>query len=942
MLSLFIGIQYIGMIVLMMEIMYILRQKTSKLQTILLIVVIATLVNFAGYLFEIQATTKEMALQAVKFIYLGKPYIVLGTFLFSMQYYKVELSKVLKNLLCIMHAAISVLVITCDYHTLFYSSIDYVEEGFFPHLVLGHGILYNIYTFFIILYLFAVLVIGIKKYRSARDLKERRQIGFMIMIPCISAAGLFIFFSGVAKGYDTTLPAFLLCAIMLLILLLRYNLLDTVELAKESVMDEFADGLVVLDQNGKVMYVNKQITNIYPQFATGKYAPVLELLEELYQRQEKLFLGEQIYEIYVKDIIRDDIVYGKMLVVSDITENYHYTIRLEEQTAIANQANKTKSDFLAKMSHEIRTPINAVLGMNEMILRESRETDIKKYAMDIKASANTLLGIINDILDSSKIESGKLEILPINYELDSLLNDIINMVYVKARDKQLTFEVSVDDKLPNRQYGDDVRIRQILVNLLNNAMKYTQEGSVILKVSGKAEGDKVIMHYEVKDTGIGIKEEDMPKLCADFERIEESRNRNIEGTGLGMSIVVELLQLMGSKLSVDSVYGEGTCFSFDLEQSVVDLEPIGDFETRSKRRYEEHTYEVMFTAPKAKILVVDDNEINRKVFRNLLKQTHLKITELDSGSKCLEQVKKEHFDLIFMDHMMPDMDGVETLKRLNQLSEHQCKGVPVIILTANAVTGAKEYYLEQGFDGFLSKPVIGESLERMIIKHLPKELIETAEKGSALPDIGTIIPEIDEFELDYARQFFPTDEVLLETMVQVLNTMKSNEEQLEEFLKKGDIEGYRIQVHALKSSAAMVGALLLSKLARLLEIAAAQMDMERIRVLHPILLEEMEKHRLRMQVLEEAYEISAKGMQKSGNTDDIVQILSILEMLKNSLMESDYSAADFLIEQLGAFSYAEEEMLHAMERLRMQVLNMESAASEDTIDEIVKMMEGVM
>jgi signal transduction histidine kinase/CheY-like chemotaxis protein len=541
-------------------------------------------------------------------------------------------------------------------------------------------------------------------------------------ISVVAALGFLLFFSGLTKGYDSTLPAYLICTFLLLIYLIRYKILDTVALAKDNVVDEFSDGLIVLDNNDKMIYANQQVREIYPELAGENYGTVLSMLEQLYNNGEKLFLEQKVYEIHKKDILKDGVYYGKMLVVSDITEGYNYTIELEKQTSIAEQANKAKSIFLAKMSHEIRTPINAIIGMNEMILRESRENDIKQYATDIKVSANTLLDIVNDILDSSKIESGKLSIMPVTYALQDLLSNVVNLFSLKAKGKMLKFEVVVDEKLPCKQFGDDARLRQILVNLLNNAIKYTNEGSITLRVSGKRMESAVLMHYEIEDTGIGIKEEDLPKLCDAFVRLEESKNRNIEGTGLGMTIVVELLRMMNSQLQVESVYGKGSTFSFDVIQGVVSGAPMGRFRMNTIQNIEE--YKALFTAPRAKILVVDDNEVNRKVFGNLLKKTLVQITDLDSGEKCLERIQKEHFDLIFLDYMMPNMDGVETLHRMKQLDNNQCAGVPVIILTADAVSDARERYLGKGFDDFLSKPVAGVDLERMIQKYLPAELME--------------------------------------------------------------------------------------------------------------------------------------------------------------------------------------------------------------------------
>ncbi len=880
MFTVFVWIQYIGIFVLAMEIFYIIWQKPSKLRVSLLIVIVATLINFVGYLFEIQSTTKETALQAVKFLYLGKPYIILATFLFTMQYYRIKIPKAILCFMCGIHMGVTLLVFTCERHFLFYSSIDFVDEGYFPHLVLGHSPIYMTYSILILVYLLIIVGTGFWKYRQARIAREKMQILYLTIIAIVAGTGFAVYFSGIMKGYDSTLPAYLICTILLLIAMVRYNLLDAVELAKDTVMDEFADGLMVLDESNKLIYANQQIISIYPEIAGGDYQHVLDTLEEFLENEEKLSIDDRIYEIHAKNMIQDDVIYGKMLIVSDVTQNWNYMMELEKQTVIATMANQAKTDFLAKMSHEIRTPINAVLGMNEMILRESADPEIKKYSMDIKTSARALLGLINDILDTSKIESGKLEILPVEYELDSLLNDVVHMVFVAARDKNLEFLIQVEETIPNGLLGDDVRIRQILVNLLNNAMKYTEKGSVSLVVSGvrKEEGEQ--LHFEIRDTGIGIKEEDMPKLYAAFERIEETRNRNVEGTGLGMNIVVELLNMMGAKLEVESVYGQGTTFYFDLIQPVVSETAIGNFEERSKHLYQETDYHPGFTAPDVKVLLVDDNEINRRVFRNLLKQTKVTITEAASGYECLERVKQEKYDIIFMDHMMPQMDGIETFHRMENMEKSLCKDVPVIILTANAVTGAKEKYLQEGFADYLSKPIQGDKLEAFILQYVPgieivsgkagadstdeekpqMEQVETGQKKEAHGE-ERIIPDMDEIDISYAKQYFEEEELLKMTMLDVYDSLDDTASTLEELgtaVLSGDKKGaswkrtlkeYQTQVHAFKSNTAMIGALILSKVARLLEVAAMEEDIERIRLLHPVLLQEIARHKGHMSVL---------------------------------------------------------------------------------------------
>ena len=396
--------------------------------------------------------------------------------------------------------------------------------------------------------------------------------------------------------------------------------------------------------------------------------------------------------------------------------------KFEQERQGAIRANKAKTDFLAKMSHEIRTPINAILGMDEMILRECADTGVKQYASDIKIASNNLLSIINEILDSSKIESGKMEIVPGNYKLAVMLNDLYNIIWVKAEEKGLALSFDIDESIPSEYYGDDVRIRQVLVNLLTNAVKYTLKGEVHLRLSAVKENDEAVLLYSISDTGIGIKENDIAALTTDYQRLDENRNRYIEGTGLGMSITTQLLKLMGSELKVQSTYGKGSVFSFELRQGIVNDKPIGNFRD-SEERHVGLDKPMNFTAAEAKILVVDDNRMNRKVFSLLLKNVKMQITETDNGESCLEAVSKEKYDVIFLDHMMPEMDGIEVLKRMKNMSSNKNTDTPIIMFTANAITGAKEYYIENGAVDYVSKPVKPEELEKIFMNYLPAEFI---------------------------------------------------------------------------------------------------------------------------------------------------------------------------------------------------------------------------
>lgn len=716
-------IQYIGIVILFCELIFVFRQKPSRLQTLMLMILGGSLINFVGYLFEMKADTLQDALTAVKILYFGKPFIAFGIFLFVLEYLKIKLPSWLVCLLALLHIMATTLVLTCENQNFYYTTIEFVEDGVFPHLKFGHGLYYILYSGLLLIYLIVMMVTCVNHLRQAESNIEKKRSMLLAAIAGVSLIGFVVFFTGITKGYDSTIPAYVISNLLMLILLMKCGILDTLSVAKDSILDDYFEGLVILDNEDNLLYFNNEARRMFPEIKEITYRPALDKIIRLCETQEKMNVGDEIYEVTGCELKKNQETYGKFYLISNITESYSYTKNLERQKSIAEQANRAKTDFLARMSHEIRTPINSVLGMNEMILRESGEPEIRGYAANVRASANSLLNIINDILDSTKIESGKMDILTVDYELDGMLNDLVNMIYTWAEEKELQFEVIVDPTLPNKLIGDDVRIKQVLTNLLTNAVKYTQKGKVRLTVGGMVQDDKVVMHYEVADTGIGIREEDLSKLFEAFERIDEVRNRNIEGTGLGMNIVMNLLEMMESKLKVDSVYGSGSTFSFDLIQYVRESGAIGDFQGRIKTARRENTYHAMFQAPEAKVLVVDDNEINRQVFSSLLKRTEIQVTEAASGEQCLELIKKEHFDAIFLDHMMPGMDGIQTLRHIKAMEEHLCKNVPVIVLTANAVSGAREQYLQAGFDNFLSKPLEPNKLEQLLMHYLPEEYI---------------------------------------------------------------------------------------------------------------------------------------------------------------------------------------------------------------------------
>ncbi len=506
----------------------------------------------------------------------------------------------------------------------------------------------------------------------------------------------------------------------------------------------------------------------------------------------------------------------------------------------AQAANQAKSAFLANMSHEIRTPINAVLGMDEIILRECKDEEIRNYAARIKTSGNTLLSLINDILDFSKIESGKMEIMEVEYETASMLGELLQMLGPRAMEKGLQLFCHVDPSLPIKLRGDDVRIRQVITNLLTNAIKYTNEGIIKLnvKVVDLTE-DSVRLRVSVKDTGIGIKKEDLSVLFESFRRVEEKKTRNIEGTGLGLAITSNLLHFMDSELMVTSVYHEGSDFYFEITQKIVNKEPIGDFMALlSKTKTKTLVFHESFTAPKAKLLVVDDNEMNLLVFKGLIKNMGCQIVTANSGEQAIQELMKTQFHLVFLDHFMPEMDGIETLEKIKEMPDISLEATPIVALTANAITGAKEMYMQAGFTDYLSKPIIGKNLEDMIRKYLPQELIQE-NNVSERPDANQ---EISRLHIDkQAGLRYCHDDEDFYAQIRGAFIATDMRKTLTQCLAQRDYQSYHRHIQALRINSLSIGAGVLADFANALEGACMQEDFEKMRTLHSQMQEEYTK-----------------------------------------------------------------------------------------------------
>lgn len=627
----------------------------------------------------------------------------------------------------------------------------------------------------------------------------------------------------------------------------------SVKTVTKGILDRGGVGPVLaVNNDNEVLFYNKEFVQLFPEIINSTSISAFPEMVRLFTDEE--YVSEVLSKIYEvrQETIEEENVQGKFVWLVDITGHYKTNKKLTELKEMADAANKAKSNFLANMSHEIRTPINTVLGMDEIILRETTDVQIKSYAENIRDAGTTLLSLVNDLLDFSKIECGKMEILPVEYEIANVLTEVINMIEIKAANKKLEFKAIVAEDMPYLLFGDEIRLKQVITNLLTNAVKYTEDGSVILKVDWKEAGDSsVSIIVSVIDTGIGIKEEDLSRLFVSFERIEERRNRNIEGTGLGISITKELLELMNSSLNVRSEYGVGSTFSFTLKQGIRDRKPVGKF--REKYAYSNEKskkYRTTFVAPNAKILVVDDNAMNLSVVEGLLKNTTIQVDCANSGAAALELCNDMKYDIIFMDHMMPYMDGIETLKNIKAATDGPNADTPVIVLTANAVSGAKEMYLQEGFVDYMSKPIQGKRLEEKIVEFLPEDKY--------------VMIEYDDMEKKLYQNLWKAvaDDIMSEYQFKILDipmavesaegdkdcviflfesfrdNVDKNKTDIVSSYEKEDYSNYTIFVHALKSTSKMIGAQNLSEMARKMEESGKEGDFDYIKANYDAMIAE--------------------------------------------------------------------------------------------------------
>lgn len=821
-----IGVQILSVFMILSSLIVMFRGEATYGQKLLSYFMIAELVHSAGYILEVFAKSQEAAFVAVKFEYLGSSVVAIFYMMFIRHYCGFKENKVLERTLLIFALIVVIMVWTSPLHNFYYKSIDFVEGAKYNYLVLEYGKGFYINALCSVAIPWVVvawtLFVSLRKEKE----KKRRKNLYLIIGGSVIAFSVFVLYVlGFFNGYDPT-PVTMASMLSVMVIFIwnrkDYNLTKA---AANNVLNALNDGVITIDEHFKIISYNPVAEKIFPEIYVGQPIgdipefPIQVLVKE--DKNEFTVDGRH-YEGHIsrlKDVDGD--VRGYTILLTDVTDTVEQIKNINLIREKAEAANQAKTQFLANMSHEIRTPMNAVVGLSELIIEESRGRKMYDYACDIKSAALNLLSIINDILDLSKVEAGKMELVNNDYHVQILVHDTISMVKVAASQKGLQMKVDLDENMPYMLHGDEGRIRQVLINLINNAIKFTRHGSVSLGVSGDfLDADTYEMRFEVKDTGIGIKEDDLEHIYEAFQQLDMNINRKEEGTGLGLAITKNLVQLMNGDIQVESVYGEGTTFRVVIKQKTVTRDTIKDNPmTREKLK---QTDMRMFECDSYNVLVVDDNIINRKIVVKMLNEYKFNIHEADSGMKAIELAKENKYDMILMDHMMPEMDGVEA----TGIIRSQCplnEDAIIIALTANAIEGAKEMYLANDFQDFLAKPFERIQLHDMLCKWIEEkrkkfsEGVVREEKVSEDELAGIFMDGVN------LREAVKRNDGDLKSYLDMINLFYveggPKVQYLEKLLEDGDYRNYGIEAHALKSAAANIGAERLSHKAKTHELA---------------------------------------------------------------------------------------------------------------------------
>ena len=839
-----IALECFGICLIFVALILLLNGEGAQEQKLLIFIMCGSLIQNAGYLLELTASTVEVAMAAVTVENLGSIFAPLCYCWFIYTYCYARPPKKLLYTLCLINF-LALPAVFFNWNGIYYREFQWLSTAEGYHYVsITYGPLYvlSLITRIILPYILSIRTLA-RAIRLRSDQQVSRQYQTILVITTLPVILLVAYIFKLIVVFDLTPVTFGISMAMVVIVVWSRRNYDFRHLAAEKVLESLGDGVIALDDHDRLVSYNRAATHIFTSLPTHKLGENIRVVEDF--REEMLneripwsfSINGQHYECHSKQITDGSgRKQGCVILILDMTDTKAYINEIKRVRQQAEAANTAKSEFLANMSHEIRTPMNAIIGMNDIIMEECRDPSIYAYAKDVQSAARNLLAIINDILDLSKVEAGKMELVYTDYHLKTVVGEVVGMMDMAASKRGLIMKYECDETIPCRYNGDEGRIKQILINILNNAIKFTKEGYVKACVTGKPGGreDEEILIFWVEDTGCGIRKEDLGKIFEDFRQVDAKRNRSVEGTGLGLAIVKHLVELMGGGIQVESVYGEGTTVTITIPQKIVDRRSIAEAPEALQEGLESLE---TFTAPGVKILIVDDNVINRKVARNFLQRYAFDLDEAESGPEAIERVRQTRYDIIFMDHMMPKMDGIEAAGIIRRDCGENGTAPAIIALTANAMEGMRQKFLSQGFQDFIAKPLDRKALGQLLTRWIPEERRRSGEDGASC---GTLDPDafqIKGIDMDAALRYYTGDEAGFAELLELYYMDGQRKAKLLQELAGSDLSGYQTEVHALKSASANIGAVYVSDLARAQENAAAQGDQTLIDRQFPLLLE---------------------------------------------------------------------------------------------------------
>ncbi len=720
------------LLVSIIEYIYVVSQSSSNEQKASHIVAICNLILCAGNFIAVVGNSSDIAYTGLIITYLGGSnlgigyYLIFTSLVHEPSFQKRQIIPVIVNFIWIIIAFFD------DRFHILYKSLTYEKVGCVNIRTVDFNWGFYLYCLWLLLFLIPLMRIILKCAAKKKYLFKylRKPIIAYLIAGLLTYLGS-VYSTVTKSGFDFTALSSTVAEFIVLLVIFKYKIYPLSQNAEEQILDNLEDAIFSYDKENRLIYANvsaRKILGIVEDCVCG--TPVDYINERVYRalhlgNEEKVILNNRSYYCYVLEVkgkIHDE---ATIRWLKDVTDEEKFIEEAEYLKNVADNANEAKSTFLANISHEIRTPLNAVIGMDELIIRDSKEENIINYANNIMRSGKALMSLINDVLDYSKIEAGKMEIVDSQYKLTSLLKDIALMTRLRAEKKELLFNINVNENIPLNLIGDSNRIRQILLNILSNSVKYTENGGIDFSITGRKGQEKGYFELKItiRDTGIGIKDEDMNKLFGKFERIENEKNHSTEGTGLGMSIAMSLLELMNGKLMVNSIYGEGTTFEIILPQKMVDDETIGVFDENAADLPDNNNNDFNYNASSACILIVDDVEMNRFIARNLLDGHGIEIDEAESGERAVELTKEKKYDIILLDYRMPGMSGVEALEII-RMKDNPNVNSKIIVMTADSSKEHKDLFMNKGFDDYISKPMEARDYLSVIFRNLPKEKIE--------------------------------------------------------------------------------------------------------------------------------------------------------------------------------------------------------------------------